>query len=69
MAHPSRNAPVFPSTALAPRHPPYIAPVTDGKKASDPAKKRPGISVYGVVVYMKIQGVHKMAPKRKEVII
>lgn len=38
MADPNRSEPTFPSTAHAPMHPPYIAPVTDGKNASLPAK-------------------------------
>ena len=36
--------------------PPYIAPVTDGKKASLPARYSPGISVYGLVVHCLLIG-------------
>jgi hypothetical protein len=56
MADPNRSDPTFPSTAHAPMHPPYIAPVTDGKNASLPAKNRPGISVNGVVVQFRLIG-------------
>ena len=56
MADPNRSDPSLPRTAHAPIHPPYIAPVTEGKNASLPAKKRPGISVNGVVVQDRLIG-------------
>lgn len=56
MADPNRSVPTLPSTAHALIHPPYMAPVTEGKNASLPAKKRPGISVNGVVVQDRLIG-------------
>ena len=38
VAWPIRSVPIVPRTALAQRQPPYMAPVTEGKKASDPAR-------------------------------
>lgn len=56
IAYPSLNVPTWPSTAHAPRQPPYMAPVTDGKNASLPASQRPGISVRGFVVHCRFIG-------------
>ena len=38
IAWPIRSVPNVPRTALAHKQPPYMAPVTEGKKASDPAR-------------------------------
>eukprot|EP01083_Nonionella_stella_P025754 70933_1 len=47
---------VYPSTAHAPRRPPYMAPVTEGRNASEPARNKFCTSVRGFVVQFLLMG-------------